>query len=174
MSIVLAHVDFNSVARAINLEDPVDPQDAVTRAWALANLAANPLDLDQVATSGYSFNGSQTLADIPLMIRANCSAGAAGGGDVTVILSSPLKIRVWDVWTKTTTAIASSSVTLRSSSGGLGTALSSAMSTGAVGTTRDTLGNSGDYFQVAAGASLFARFTNRAVACTICMLAHKL
>lgn len=163
--IITSNLDFGGLARCVNLPDPIDPQEPATRAWATATLAPIPVMPDHV--QGSTIVDSLTWISVPVFLKAEIIAGAAGAGDVQMMVASPYKIRVWDVWVKTKTAQGSSSVTLRSAAGGIGTAYTSALSTAAIGTSRDS---TADYFQISVNATIYARFTNRAVACSICMI----
>jgi hypothetical protein len=163
--LISSHLDFGGSARCVSLADPVDPQDAVTRAWATATLVPNPAMPEHVG--GALIVDSLTWISLPIFLKADIGAGAAGAGDVQLMVASPFKMRIWDVWVKTKTAQSGSSVTLRSAAGGIGTAYTSALSTAAIGTSRDS---TADYFQISLGATIYARFTNRAAAVAICML----
>jgi hypothetical protein len=99
-------------------------------------------------------------------IRLTFTAAAAGVADDVTVLSAnvPVALRILDVSVRFTTAIAASTVQLRSLAGGLGTALSSAISSGTVSLQRndDTTTKT-----CAASSSIFMRRSNRGVAGTI-------
>jgi hypothetical protein len=100
---------------------------------------------------------------VPFVIRVPFSAAAAGTADDVTIYNAtaPFGFRVIDCHVKILTAIGGSTVTLRSASGGGGSALSSALSSAATGTARN---NDTDSRTVASGGSLFLRRSDRGVA----------
>jgi hypothetical protein len=99
---------------------------------------------------------------VPVLFRVPFTAGVAGtADDVTVTLSAPFAFTVADAWVKVTTAIGGSTLTLRSASGGLGSALSSAMSSASAATVRN---NDTEDRTVAANGSVYLRRSDRGVA----------
>lgn len=96
------------------------------------------------------------------VIRTPFAAGVAGTpDDVTIYTAAPFAFAFHDVTALTATAIAASTVQIRNATAGGGVALSSALSTGAVGTARN---NAGQTFTVAAGAPIYLRRGDRGVA----------
>jgi hypothetical protein len=100
---------------------------------------------------------------VPFVIRVPFSAAAAGSADDVTIYNAaaPFSFRITDCHVKISTAIGGSTVTLRSASGGAGSALSSALSSAATGTARN---NDSDSRAVATNGSLFLRRSDRGVA----------
>lgn len=80
---------------------------------------------------------------VPFVIRVPFTAGTQGSADDVAVLAPanvlPFAVRLLDVEVLTSTAIATSTATLRTATGGTGTALSSALTTAATGRARTTL-----------------------------------
>lgn len=109
---------------------------------------------------------------VPLVLRTTYAAGAAGtADDVTVLLSAPFSFLILDAWARTSTAIAASTVTLRSATGGGGSALTSDLSTAALGVDRN---NANQPHTVAAGSNLYLRRSDRGVSGAIHILAYRI
>lgn len=107
------------------------------------------------------------LADnigVPFEFRVSCpSGGSAGTPDDVVIYNAnaPLSFRITDCWFTCAAAVVGSTVQLRTASGGGGTALSSALSTAATGTSRN---NDTATRTVAQGGTVVIRRSDRSVA----------
>jgi hypothetical protein len=108
---------------------------------------------------------------VPFVLRAAYSAAAAGtADDVTVTAAAPFQFRILDIWVRTSTAIAASTIQLRTATGGGGSTLSDAISTGAVGMART---NSGSGFAILANQAVYARRSDRGVAGAIHLLCER-
>jgi hypothetical protein len=105
---------------------------------------------------------------IPFFVVLPFTAGVAGSpGDITVFNANcPYKLRYIDSFVKASTAIGSSTLTLRTATAGGGNQLSSAMSTGsAAALARDALGGAGlANHTIAVGGSLYGRASDIGVA----------
>lgn len=110
---------------------------------------------------------------IPFVLPVVLTAGTPGtADDVTVFAANaPYGLQIVDVWATVTTGISSKTVTLRSASGGGGSALSAALDFGTSSTrVRDSLGSAPS---VAKGGSLYVRRSDRGVAGTVFVLVLK-
>ncbi len=108
---------------------------------------------------------------VPLVLRKAYPAATAGtADDVTVLLAAPFDFLLLDVWVRTSTAIGGSTVTLRSATGGGGTALTTDIDTAALGVTRN---NANQPHSVAAGSNLYLRRSDRGVAGAVVILAYR-
>jgi len=117
--------DFNGQARLLNLPDPTAPQHAATRQWVDDNNEAR--EFGSVFDSGGSFALYQAN---PIILTTYIPSGSLGVvRDVQICASAPYKIWIRDVLWETEQGVGSSSVTLRTASGGLGTALTNALAT---------------------------------------------
>jgi hypothetical protein len=109
---------------------------------------------------------------IGITIYTSFAAGAGGSADDVSIFTSnaPFNFRILEVIVYTTTAVASSTVTLRSATGGLGSALSSAISTTVAGQTSN---NNTATTTVASASSLIVRRSDSGVAGEVVIFAVK-
>jgi hypothetical protein len=107
-----------------------------------------------------------------ITIYASFAAGAGGAADDVSIFTSnaPFNFRITEVIVYTTTAVSLSTVTLRSATGGLGSALSSAISTT---TTGQTSNNNTATTTVASASSLIIRRSDSGVAGEVVIFAVK-
>lgn len=107
--------------------------------------------------------GTPTNTGIPFIIYVSFAAGTPGTADDVTVFSStaPFNFRILESWLVTGTAIGSSTVQARTATGGLGSALSTAMSSTVAGKTSD---NSTATVTVASGGSVFLRRSDRGVA----------
>lgn len=103
----------------------------------------------------------------PFQVVVPFTAATTGSADdVTVYAATvPFKAVLTEVVVYTSTAVMSSTMTLYSATGGGGTALSSAISTGSTGVARTAITTGAP--TVAAGSSIYARRSDRAAAGTL-------
>lgn len=94
----------------------------------------------------------------------NLVAGSAGADDVTLVSSMPSKCYILKVDVMPTATVSMGTVTIRTASGGGGTALSSAVACAAAGTLGSSTGVAGNGATVAAGTALYARRSDGTVA----------
>lgn len=106
--------------------------------------------------------GSDAFAD-GLVYHHVFAAGAGGSADDITLVSAatPFAMRVLEVITVTTTGVMAATCTLRTATGGAGTALSSAMAAASAGRTSSTLSTT---TEVAAGSSLVLRRSDSGIA----------
>lgn len=117
-----------------------------------------------IATNGVA---TPFIFEIPLV------AGTPGTADDVSFFTAnaPFAFQVIDVWGDPATAISTKTATLRTATGGVGSALSSALDFGTANVrTRNTLGSSGS---VAKGGSLVVRRSDRGIAGTVFALVLK-
>lgn len=116
-----------------------------------------------VTPTTVSVFGTPTNTGVPFIIYVSFAAAAAGTADDVTVFSStaPFNFRILESWLVTSTAITSSTVQARTATGGLGSALSTAMSSTVTGKTSD---NSTATATVSSGGSVFLRRSDRGVA----------
>lgn len=132
--------------------------DAVTAA-KLADEAVVPANLASSLTFG-----------VPFLITQSLTGGVAGTADDVTIYNAnaPFAFRILDCWAILNAAVGGSTIQLRDTAGGGGSALSSALSSAATGTVRN---NDTSSRAVAANGSVFVRRSDRSVAGRIIILA---
>lgn len=104
---------------------------------------------------------------IPFVFAVPLVAGTPGTADDVVFFAAnaPFGFQVIDSWGDPATAISTKTATVRTATGGGGSALSSALDFGTANVrTRNTLGSSGS---VAKGGSLVVRRSDRGIAGTV-------
>jgi len=113
---------------------------------------------------------SSGLAALFVVHKAFTALAAGTADDVTVLSSAPFAFRILRTLPVITTAVAASSVRLRSASGGGGSALSSSFATDVA--TEDPVRSSPltAFPSVALGGSLFLRRSDRGVAGALAVL----
>lgn len=107
--------------------------------------------------------GTPTNAGSLFTVYVSYAAGAGGAPDDVTIYSTtvPFNFRILEAWQVTLTAVAASTVQARTASGGLGTALTTAISSVVAGKTSD---NSTATTTVASGGSIFLRRSDSGIA----------
>ena len=119
-----------------------------TNRWRLESIPVSPFQVAPILIGQAS----------PFVISLAFAAGGGGAADDVAVLAANLlafQVRVIDAWLNTITAVGGATGTLRTASGGGGTALSSAMSAaGANATSRSSLGATQT---VAAAGTIFLR-----------------
>ena len=112
---------------------------------------------------------AQGLAS-PRTIRKAFSAGGGGSPDDVTIYNAnaPLGFRILDAFVFVSTAVAASSVTLRTASGGGGSAVSDSFSSAATGSVR--LSTTSSTNTIAQDGSLFLRRSDSGVAGEVILL----
>ena len=135
--------------------------------WKMAGYAAALRPAQVQPESASATLGLECLA---YTIRVGLSSGGTSGtaDDVTVYsAAAPRDFRIIDCWLIVSTAVVGSTVQLRTASAGGGSALSSALSSGATGTARN---NDTATRSVSAGGSVFVRRSDRSVTGSIYLL----
>lgn len=110
---------------------------------------------------------------VPFVFAIPLVAGTPGTADDVSFFTAnaPFGFQVVDTWGDPATAISTNTATLRTATGGGGSALSSALDFGTANVrTRNTLGSSGS---VAKGGSLVVRRSDRGIAGTVFVLVLK-
>lgn len=107
--------------------------------------------------------GTPTNTGVPFIIYVSFAASTPGTADDVTVFSgtAPFNFRILESWLVTSTAIVSSTVQAKTATGGLGSDLSTAMSSTVAGKTSD---NSTATSTVASGGSMFLRRSDRGVA----------
>lgn len=172
--LVSTNLDFAGVARCLNLPAPSSSSDAVTKAYADGTYLGVPNGLRPIdlTTIPQTFGGMTTF--LPMILWEDIAGTGSPGtaGDVQVIANAPFAVRVLDSFVAPyAAAVGSATLQLRGSAGGLGTIYSSAMSLGSTSILqRNTNPNQNI---IAAGGSLYARFTDRATSVRLTILAMR-
>lgn len=136
---------------------------------ATDDAANNEIELTFSATAAsvtpttISVFGTPTNTGVPFIIYVSFAAGTPGTADDVTVFSStaPFNFRILEAWLVTNTAITSSTVQARTAAGGLGSALTTAMSSTIAGKFSD---NSTATTTVSSGGSMFLRRSDRGVA----------
>ncbi len=120
--------------------------------------SAQPDGISSVSASGGPY--------VPQRWVFQLAAGAGGSADDVTLFSSalPFKCQLLDAYVKSDTTVSMGTVTLRSASGGGGTALSSAITAAAAGIVSRSAGVAGIATALASGSSLYARRSDSAIA----------
>lgn len=91
--------------KIINLVDPVNPQDAATRAWVLSNIAGGVVSsttAKAATTANITLSGTQTVDGIALSAGDIClvknQTTASGNGVYTVAAGAWTRIPAMDTW----------------------------------------------------------------------------
>jgi hypothetical protein len=138
--------------------------DGAVTAVKLADEAVTAAKLEAVDITALAYG-------VPFFVVLPFVAGTPGSpGDITVFNANcPYKLRYIDSFVKVSTAVGSSTLTLRTATAGGGNQLSSAMATAsAAALARDALGGAGLVnHTLAVGASLYGRASDIGIAGTL-------
>jgi len=133
-----------------------------------SGLAIGPVDLTPAtAAASANFGVAAAVVGVPFVVRMPFTAGVAGSPDDVAVFSAaaplPFAVRILDVEVVFTTAIGSTNVALRSTTGGLGTDYSGALASGAAPSRQRTALDTG-YPTAAAGTQMHIRRSDRGLA----------